>query len=84
MSTRAKTAGAGTPENRISKADPQWGGKTDREDMEYGIDMLKIKLQSAPSILEKVRLYNQIKTLKDIISRIESEDECSRNRPFKR
>ena len=73
MSTGAKRTRTGTPENRISKADPHVAGKTDIEDMEYAIDMLKVKLQSAPSLSEKVRLYNQIKTLQDNISRRKSE-----------
>ena len=73
MSTGAKRAIIGTPEKRVSKADPHVAGKTDIEDMEYSIDMLKVKLQSATSLSEKVRLYNQIKTLQDNISRLKSE-----------
>ena len=73
MSTGKKRARTETPENRIVKADPHMAGKTDIENMEYAINMLKVKLQSAPSLSEKVRLYNQIKTLQDNISRVKSE-----------
>jgi hypothetical protein len=73
MSTRSKKAGTGT-ESRQSKADPQWVGKTIVGDMEFAIDMLKVRLQSTTSLSEKVRLYNQIKTLRDDISRPRSEE----------
>jgi hypothetical protein len=73
MSTRAKKAGTGN-ESRQSNGDPQWAGKTDVGDMEFAIDMLKVRLQSTTSLSEKVRLYNQIKTLRDNISRLRSEE----------
>ena len=73
MSTGKKRASTGTPENRIVETDLRVAGKTYIEDMEYAIDMLRVKLRSAPSLSEKVRLYNQIKTLQDNISRLKSE-----------
>jgi hypothetical protein len=73
MTTQAKRAGTETAEHRISKADPQWAGKNDVEDMEYAINLLKVKLQSTSSLSEKVRLYNQIKALQDNVSKLRSE-----------
>ncbi len=60
-------------DDRISKADPHLAGKRDIEDMEYAIGILKVKLHSTTNLPDKVRLYNQIKTLQDNISRLRSE-----------
>ena len=73
MSTGKQNARTATTENRVSKADPRLADKREIEDMEYAIDILKVKLQSATSLSEKVRLYNQIKTLQGNISRRKSE-----------
>ncbi len=71
MSTGMKRAGKS--EDGISKADPHLASKRDIDDMEYAIGMLKVKLHSTTNLPDKVRLYNQIKTLQDNISRLRSE-----------
>jgi len=64
---------AGKSDDRISKAGPHLAGKRDIEDMEYAIGILKVKLHSTTNLPDKIRLYNQIKTLQDNISRLRSE-----------
>ncbi len=63
----------GKSDDRISKVDPHLAGNRDIEDMEYAIGILKVKLHSTTNLPDKVRLYNQIKTLQDNISRLRSE-----------
>ena len=40
------------------------------EDLEFAIEMLRIRIYSAHSISEKLRYYNQIKTLQENIARL--------------
>lgn len=47
--------------------------RSNTEDLEFAIRMLKIKLRTAKTLPEKVRLYNQIKTLQENISKLESK-----------
>lgn len=61
LATRNKEAGSGTT------------GGADVQDMEFAIDMLRIKMNSTWNLSEKIRLYNQIKMLQDNISRLKSE-----------
>ncbi|MDL1892542.1 hypothetical protein FBQ87_06580 [Sphingobacteriales bacterium CHB3] len=48
-------------------------GNSQKEDLEFAISMLKVKLHSATALSEKIRLYNQIKTLQDNISKLSIE-----------
>jgi hypothetical protein len=73
MSAGKKVAGSGTPGDSSPDADPRAAGKAAMKDMEYAIDMLRVKLHSETNLSEKIRLYNQIKTLQDNISRLRSE-----------
>jgi hypothetical protein len=73
MSTGTKRTPAGTPDNGTPNADPHASGKRAIEDLEYAIDLLRVKLQSAPGLSQKVRLYNQIKTLQENIARLKME-----------
>ena len=40
------------------------------EDLEYAINMLRIKMQATTNLSEKIRQYNQIKTLQENIDRL--------------
>ena len=44
---------------------------SNKEDLEFAISLLKVKLQATTGLSEKVRLYNQIKTLQEEISKLE-------------
>jgi hypothetical protein len=73
MATGKKAAGIGAPHDSSPEADPRPAGKTAVEDMEYTIAILRVKLHSETNLSDKIRLYNQIKTLQDNISRLRSE-----------
>jgi hypothetical protein len=53
-------------------------GDADVQDMEFAIDMLRIKMNSTWDLSEKARLYNLIKMLQDNISRLRSERSSER------
>jgi hypothetical protein len=47
--------------------------KSNKEDLEFAVSMLKVKLQATTGLSEKIRLYNQIKALQENISKLESK-----------
>lgn len=53
-------------------------GGADVKDVEFAIDMLRIKMNSTWNLSEKTRLYNQIKMLQDNTSRLKSEHSSER------
>jgi hypothetical protein len=65
-----------TPEGRLSETDPHSDGKAIKRDLECAVSMLRIKLQSAQSLSEKVRIYSQIKALQDNIAALNTEDQA--------
>lgn len=73
MVTGKNEAGTATLENTMANANSHSGAKSNRQDLEFAISMLKVKLQSTTVLSEKIRLYNQIKTLQDNISKLTSE-----------
>ena len=70
VSNEEKSTNSQTAVNGISKAESRIGGKTETEDLEFAIEMLRIRMGSASDLSEKVRYYNQIKTLQDNIARL--------------
>ena len=54
--------------NRISEH-----AELEIEDLEYAIKMLRIKMQETTKLSEKIRCYNQIKTLQENIYKIKEE-----------
>ena len=48
-------------------------GKSNKEDLEFAISMLKVKLQATTGLSEKIHLCNQIKALQENISKLESK-----------
>ena len=79
VSTKEKNTSSQAAKNGISKAEPRIGGKTEIEDLEFAIEMLRIKMQSASNLSEKIRYYNQIKTLQDNISRLKEKVSSQRS-----
>lgn len=73
MVTEKTQARTETLENAMSIVDPHSQSRLSKEDLEYTISMLKMKLQSTRVLSEKIRLYNQIKTLQDNISKLTTE-----------
>ena len=85
-SSKEKSTRSQAATNGISKADPRIGDKTEIEDLEFAIEMLRIKMQLASNLSEKIRYYNQIRTLQDNISRLKekvssqrSESDCAKS-----
>ncbi len=76
MLTGNKGAKSATPDGTLSKGDSHSAGKTTIEDLEFAINLLKVKLRSAMNLSEKARLYNQIRTLQDNISRIKGKGQA--------
>lgn len=51
---------------------------TEIEDLEFAIKMLRIKLGSTSDYSEKMRYYNQIKTLQENIARLKEKVCCQK------
>lgn len=62
-----------TPEATLSEVGTHSEGRSQKDDLEFAISLLKIKLQSTTALSEKIRLYNQIKALQDNISTLKTE-----------
>lgn len=73
MVTETNEAETATVENARANANSHSGAKSNRQDLEFAISMLKVKLRSTTVLSEKIRLYNQIKTLQDNISKLTTE-----------
>lgn len=65
MLTGKQQARTATSEDTLSEG-------SQKKDLEFAISMLKVKLHSAKTLSEKIRLYNQIKALQDNISTLKS------------
>jgi hypothetical protein len=68
-------------ETRNKKTKSETVDNTDIPDMEFAINMLRIKLHSTTDLSQKIRLYNQIKTLQDNISRLRIDRSSERTLP---
>jgi hypothetical protein len=85
VSTELKSTNSRAAANGISKAEPRMRGKTVIEDLEFAIEMLRIRMGSTSNLSEKIRYYNQIRTLQDNIARLKakvssqrSESDCAK------
>ena len=77
--TEVKSANSRITANSISKAEPSSAGKTEIEDLEFAIEMLRIRMSSASNLSEKIRYYNQIKTLQDNIFKLKDKASSQRS-----
>jgi hypothetical protein len=73
VSTSKKETGSEITKQDHVKGRPQSREDAEIEDLEYAIKLLKIKVHAATNVLEKLRHYNQIKSLEGSIDRLRSK-----------
>jgi hypothetical protein len=70
MSTEKRKNRTGTADEGASASGPPEAAGAEIQDMVYAIRLLRLRLHEAATLSEKLRVYNQIKTLQDNISRL--------------
>ena len=78
-STEDKSTKSQTASNGFSKAQSGSAARIKAEDLEFAIDMLRIRMRSALNLSEKIRDYNEIKTLQDNIARLKEKGSSQRS-----